>query len=212
MSSGLSPPLRIALLVTAALVAGVVLFFSRRQNVQGHMGGAISRPKQLWLAWAVYVWFCVCPILAFEASLAPPLRTLLGGFAILMWMRGLAEIVMLYGTKSWRPPYGIAHDCLCFAFLLAGLTLQADQLGALRGGLDRWVFALVLVVTVSICLEIYYAWAFFQAVQGKTTGEEGVWFADEADPRYRRINLITSLANGPLYLFLGAFLVVMVGR
>ena len=47
-----------------ALVAGVGAWFARRQNRGARMGGAISRAKQVWLVWAVYVWFVLTPLLA----------------------------------------------------------------------------------------------------------------------------------------------------
>jgi hypothetical protein len=184
------------------LVAITALLFARRQNRNPKLGGAISRPKQLWLGYAIYVWFFLSPILAFEPLLHGSLRAILGVFAALMWLRGIAEMVMMYGTKTWRPPYGIAHDLICIA-VIGGMALLGFEMTSL---LDRWGAAFVGALLVSLCFETYYAFAFFSAVEGKTTGEEGVWFASEDDPRFIRINRITRIGNLILCSFQAAFL------
>jgi hypothetical protein len=61
-------------------------------------------------------------------------------------------------------------------------------------------------------VEVLYATLFFQAVEGATTGEDGIWFADEEQARFRRINRITLACNVPLYVALGALLVVGLTR
>jgi hypothetical protein len=206
---------RLGALASAALVATLVQRFARGQNrPHAKLGGRISRPKQLWLGFTVYAWFCLCPLLALEGALHPVLRTLLGVFALSMWIRGIAELVMLYVTRNWRPPYGIAHDLSCIALLVGGLLMERDALAALEAPLDHWGLALVRALLVSLVLETYYAYAFFHLVEGRTTGEDGVWFADEEDPRYRRINRITTAGNVVLYGFLAAFLVALwlIGR
>ena len=179
-------------------VAFVSISFARRQNRAGKLGGAISRPKQLWLAYAIFVWFFLSPILALEPNLMRSTRIILGSFSALMWIRGVAELVMMYGTKNWRPPYGITHDLLCIAVLVV--------LSALHRDLDPWSASFVGALIVSLCFETYYAFAFFRAVEGRTTGEEGVWFASEDDPRFRRINRVTTAGNALLYTFLVLFL------
>jgi hypothetical protein len=190
----LAAPSKIAIIAALFGVALVSFLFARAQNRSSKLGGAISRPKQLWLAYAIFVWFFLSPILALDPNLPREHRTILGVFSLLMWVRGIAELVMMYWTKSWRPPYGVTHDLLCIAVLIA--------LSAIYRVLDPFILALIL----SLCFETYYALAFFRAVDGKTTGEEGVWFASEDDPRFRRINRVTTLGNALLYTFLAAFL------
>lgn len=197
---------RLGLALGLLLVATISLIFARRQNRAAGLGGAISRPKQLWLAWTIYTWFVVAPTVAADPGLPRPLAWTLGGFAGWMWFRGLAELFMLYVTKNWRPPYGISHDLSCIAWILgAGIYFGPVT----EGVAAQWVQALVLVMLASLCLETWYAWAFFRAVEGRTTGHDGVWFADPHDPRFRRINQVTTLANGPLDLFVGAFVVAV---
>jgi hypothetical protein len=196
---------RIGLAVSLAAVLAISIAFGRRQS-RGAIGGRMSRPKQVWLGYAVYTWFFVCPVIGlFEVSLAPALRwacALFGGF---MWIRGIVELVMLYATKTWRPPYGVAHDLASIALIL--LTLGLGDLEATRA-LDRWTLAFIASVVVSLGLETYYALAFHRAVRGHTTGDAGIWFADDEDAAFQKINRVTTAGNAVLCAALAAFLAV----
>lgn len=206
MSPSLSLFTRSALLLAALVVVALGLVFLERQNQKGGLGGRISRPKLLWLLYAVYLWFVVCPLLALDSAVPAPMRLILGVFAVVMWLRGVAELVMLYVTKNWRPPYGVGHDVFSMVVVVIGLLHYRDEWGSLQGTLPLWTFALLLVLLASLAIETYYAAAFFRAVEGRTTGDDGVWFADEDDARFRRINRITTAFNVPLYAFLLLYL------
>ena len=43
-------------------------------------------------------------------------------------------------------------------------------------------------------------------MEGRTTGDEGIWFADEEQARFRRINRLTLAFNVPLYAGLAGLL------
>jgi hypothetical protein len=203
LSSGARAALAIGLVVMA--IAGVLT--ERRQNRAARMGGRISGGKVLWLVYAIFLWFVVCPVLALEPRLAPALRVVLGAFGVSMWVRGLAELYLLYFGRRWRPPYGIAHDVFCLALVAVLVVWQREGVAAGLGApLARWGLAVVVVVAVSLVLEIGYAWSFHRAVEGRTTGDEGIWFASNEEPRFRRIVRATALANVPLYAFLALFL------
>ena len=204
-------------LIAAAFILGAIPFlaafgvrFRRRQNA-GALGGAISKAKAYWLPFAIWFWFVVCPVVAFDGVVAFPLRCALGAFGVSMWMRGAAEMVMLYVTKNWRPPIGIAHDVACIALVGAVLAFFGLDLMTLRPGLDLWAVGLVVAVVVSLLVEIHHAWSFFEAVKlspgGRTTGEDGVWFADDEQERFRRINQNTFRWNIILSLAVTAFVV-----
>jgi hypothetical protein len=122
-----------------------------------------------------------------------------------MWLRGAAEMLMLYRFKNWRPPYGITHDALCIALLLGVLAWHHDAFAAF-GPLDAWGVGLVVLLVVSLCVEIHHAWSFHAAVSGRTMGEEGVWFADDDDERFRKINRTTFFWNVVLTLTLALVL------
>lgn len=207
----LSPHTRILVTVLALACAGAALYFRRAQNQKGARGGRISGPKVAWLFYAVFLWFLVCPLVALDGAVPVEARWVLGAFAAFMWLRGVAELYLLYVTKSWRPPYGVAHDVACIALVLGGLWWgRARWLGAL-GAADAWALAMVALVLVSLFVEVAYAALFFHAVEGRTTGEEGIWFADEEQARFRRINRLTLAINVPLYAGLTGLLAVGLG-
>jgi len=204
----LSPHTRALLAVLALACAGAALFFRRAQNAKGALGGRISGPKVAWLFYAVFLWFLVCPLVALDTAVPVEARAVLGAFAAFMWLRGAAELFMLYVTKNWRPPYGVAHDVACIALVLGGLVWgRARWLGPLDT-VDVWALALMGLVLVSLFVEVAYAALFFHAVEGRTTGDEGIWFADQEQARFRRINRLTLALNVPLYAGLVALLVL----
>ena len=124
-----------------------------------------------------------------------------------MLIRAAAEFPMLYTWKNWRPPYGMVHDLICFLFLIGGLLAMRDAWWPLRARSDRWMFAFVLVLAFALLVECIYAGLFYQAVQGATTGHEGLWFAAPDDPRFVFINGLTLTFNVLLYAFLAVFLI-----
>jgi hypothetical protein len=194
-------------LVAGLIVVSVVAaLFYHRQNRQQVLGGRISPAKFAWLLYTVFVWFILCPLLALAAEVGYPLRVILGSFAVCMWGRGVVEIYMLYVSKNWRPPLGITHDVLSLLLIL-GLSLRYRvEITALARPFDAWVLALLGCVVVSLGLEVWYASAFYRAVQGQTTGDDGVWFATRDDVRFAWINHMTAVWNVPLYGFLLVFL------
>jgi hypothetical protein len=209
VAGGLEQP---ASWLARALLMGTVPAFAAfgvsfyRKQARGDRGGAISRPKAFWLCFAVWCWFVVCPVVAWDASwMAPPLRWALGAFGVFMWLRGAVEMVMLYRTFNWRPPYGIGHDVACILLLLGVLGAGLDTLRGMEGAGNAWALALCGLVLVSLGVEIHHAWSFFHAVQGRTTGEDGIWFADEEAEHFRAINRTTRAWNWILGLGVGAF-------
>jgi hypothetical protein len=199
-------------LAAAAVALVLVTFrFARRQNRGMALGGRISSAKMAWLFFTIYAWFVVAPALAADSHVATPLRITLGAFAAWMWIRGAVEMYLLYVTKSWRPPIGITHDLSCLA-LIGGLgAWHGSVLGALAAPLDRAVLAFVGLVVASLIVEILYAALFFRAARGHTTGDDGVWFADDAAPAFRRLSRLTAVLNVPLYAALAAILAVAFG-
>jgi vacuolar-type H+-ATPase subunit I/STV1 len=207
----LSPHTRLLVLALVGLSVLLGLFFWRTQNVRKARGGRISPPKLAWLFYAIFLWFLLCPLVALDSVLHPGLRAVIGAFTACMWLRGLAELYMLYVSKNWRPPYGIGHDVLCILLVLGGLALTRHHWTGPLPPRDVWGLALVGLVLVSLFIEVLYAALFFQAVEGHTTGEDGIWFADEEQARFRRINRLTFALNVPLYLGLAGLLAVGLG-
>ncbi|RKG65727.1 hypothetical protein D7V80_22450 [Corallococcus sp. CA054B] len=199
---------RVFLVVALLACASAAVVFRRRQNAQGGRGGRISGPKMAWLLYAVFLWFLVCPLVALDASVPVEARVVLGAFAVSMWLRGAAELYMLYVSRNWRPPYGVGHDLGCIALVGAGLVYTGEKWAGALDGRDVWALALVGLVLVTLVVEVAYAALFHQAVEGRTTGEDGVWFADAEQERFRRINRLTLALNVPLYGALAVWLLL----
>jgi hypothetical protein len=207
----LSPLTRTLLLALLGVFVLLAVLFQRTQNRKGATGGRISPPKVAWLFYAVFLWFIVCPLVALDATVSPAAGRVLGLFGASMWVRGVAELYMLYVSRNWRPPYGIGHDGLCIILVLGALGWhRAHWLGPLSPT-ESWALALVGLVLVSLVIEIAYAALFFHAVRGATTGADGIWFADEEQERFRRINRLTLTFNVPMYGALAALLAVGLG-
>lgn len=192
----------VGLLWAGVLVAIVMgLRFRAKQNAgHGARGGKISNPKVLWLFFAIWFWFVECAVLAFEPSLPSSYRLIVGAHALSMWLRGAAEMFMLHVTKNWRPPIGIGHDAICIATIIGIAVWSGSELTTV-GAWSWWAPALVLMLVFSLVVELLYAALFFKAVEGKTTGDDGIWFADAESERFKRINRITFACNTPQVLF-----------
>jgi hypothetical protein len=197
MSSMLAGWIRASLAIAALALFAGALRFQRAQNSARGLGGRISRPKVAWLFFAVFAWFIVAPLLALEPSIAPPLRWVLGGFAGSMWLRGVVEIYLLYVAKRWRPPIGIAHDASSILLLGVGVLWAVPRVQPLARP-DAWAVGYAGFLVATLVVEILYAGIFFRAVAGRTTGDDGVWFADD-DPRFDRINRTTRIGNAVLF-------------
>ena len=177
--------------------------FYLRQNRGAAIGGRISVPKMLWLAYTVGLWFFVCPIVALDPGVGRPLRVTLAAFAAFMWLRGFVELFMMHATRNWRAQYGIGHNLSSIA-LLAGLI--AFYGWPVRTPYDHWVLGLVVLLAITLVIETFYAALFRRAVGGQTTGDDATWFAAAGDARFTRINRITAVINVPLYGLLATFI------
>jgi hypothetical protein len=191
---------RLGLVASLGACVIAAAWFRGKQNRAHALGGKISNPKLLWLFFAIWFWLFECAVLAFEPALPLGFRIIFGVQAASMWLRGAVEMFMLYVTKNWRPPMGISHDVLCLVTcisLAAGFHDQLHSDGPWRL-LGPALFGMLLF---SLLVEVLYAALFFKAVEGQTTGDKGIWFADEDDARFRRINRITTAFNVPQVLF-----------
>ncbi len=208
-----SPPARpsaahVALLALAGgVLAAASVWHYLHQADERRVGGAISLPKQLWLSFCLFAWFILPLFLATDRRIGRAPRIVLGAFAACMWARAVAQVIVMYILNDWRVAYGVSHDAVSIV-LLGGLSVAyRRRLSSSESTpLGRWTLALLGVIVLTLILEIGYAVSFHQAVQGRTHGEDAVWFAPAGDPRFARINLLTAIFDAPLYLFVGAFL------
>lgn len=186
---------KLTLVVMAVLLAIFGVRFKGRQK-PGAIGGPISGAKAFWLSFAMYFWFVVCAVLAIDDALPASLRAVYGAVALSMWIRGAAEMLMLYVTHNWRPPYGIGHDVftIVLALVVAAVTI-APAGSAAWSPLAHGAGVIVVVLIASLVLEIVHAWTFFLVVGRRTMGDAGIWFADDEDPRFAAINHRTKIGN-----------------
>lgn len=195
----------LASLVAVALASAVLYRHQRRDGI----GGEISPAKTLWLGWVVYLWFFVTPLVAFAPATELSLTRVLGLFFVNMVLRAFVELFMLLVTKNWRPAYGVVHNLFSLALLFGAVVATSWSSGhtawLIEGGSTGYLW-LLLVLTGSLAVETYYALAFHHLVGNKTMGEQGVWFADNRNPKFLRINRITARNNWVLFTGLGVAL------
>ncbi len=197
--------LRSFLIGLLVLIIFASIAFAKRQNKGSAIGGGISKAKSIWLGWTIYHWLFLSLSLALFAPLGGPLQTIYVVFTGLFWTRALAELYLMYGPKAWKTSYGIGHNLLCLVWIVFALYYYREPLSLQNTPLQTWSKLLLQVFAVTLLLETYYARAFHRAIDGQTTGDQGVWFAAAKDPRFRKINLLTTAANIPLLLFSGVF-------
>jgi uncharacterized membrane protein len=204
--------LLLALVLFPLLPVGLGAAFRARQNKGNIVGGDISWPKSLWLAYTVATWFVLPLFLLGVAhlsnstpSLPSPLPTtllvaILGHLAS-WWIRGPLELFMIYKWFNWSPRYGIAHDLAHVAFLI--LVIAAAFLSS---DISLWfaspvtsIAALFVFVTVFTTLaETLFAFLFLHE---RTKGEDLLYFASD-EPRWLMINRITTVVVALSYAHL----------
>ncbi len=184
-----------------AISAPIGVWMFRRQNSGARLGGPISICKALWLYWTISVWFCLIPIALTHGDWPAAAWWGWGGLSISFWVRGIAEIYMLFVSKNWTPRIGITHDLLTLAGLIAAYLIHWDSLMYAAW----WIQLFSLGMVLSLCFETWYAWAFLQLVRERTKGKEGIWYATKEDPKFRLILQVTTTGNTILYAIVVLF-------
>ena len=178
-----------------ASVIVVILFgfiFYHKQNYACAMGGRISKPKIVWLCLASYIYFPLTTILTFEKNIPEEFRIIFASIAILMWLRAAGELYLLYGIKKWSPKIGIGHNVLCLMTIIGEIVYFKIPIFSS----NFWDFYLVLgLISLCLVLDSFYAYQFRKIVHGKTKGVDGLWFADDEQGRFKRLNTITQNWN-----------------
>ncbi|MBP6183985.1 MAG: hypothetical protein KA479_03535 [Saprospiraceae bacterium] len=184
-------------LITFTLTA--VLFYMR-QNAAGTIGGPISRPKTIWLFWALFYYYFLSIWIYFELP-AGPLSLLLKLFILSMGLRALIQPIFLYVTTNWTPFYGISFN------LLVGFGISVYLVHFFYSGID-WsavdcVHSTYLMGgALALYTDSYYAYRFHQIVGEQTKGNQAIWYASHHDPAFNRINRITAYVNSLFFILL----------
>ena len=194
---------QIGFMVSLAAVLFLGLLFYRKQNHAHAMGGRISKPKLMWLCLAIYIYFPLITILAFEKNIPNRFRIIFASIAVLMWLRAAGELYLLYGIKKWSPKIGIGHNIACLMTILGEVIYFKVPFSSGK----VWNFYFVLgLISLCLVLDSFYAYQFRKIVHGKTKGADGLWFADEEQERFRRLNVITQNWNWIVMTILILFL------
>lgn len=180
----------------------IALWMFKRQNSGTRLGGPISYSKALWLYWTISVWFFLIPIALTQGDWPMAVWWGWGLFSLSFWLRGIAELYMLFVSKNWTPKIGITHDIITGGVLIACYALHWQSLMYAAW----WIQLMSLGMVISICVETWYAWAFLQLVRERTKGKNGIWYATKEDPQFLFILRVTTLFNTILYSIVAAFI------
>lgn len=184
-----------------SLIIGTILsiltggFIYWRQNIGERLGGPIAPSKGFWLYWTIYVWFFLLPYTLLSDEWQDAFLWGWGFLTLSMWVRGIAEIYMLFVTKNWTPKIGITHDLFTLAGLLASYLLYFQSFSTAAW----WVQGFALGLAISLCAETYYALAFLKLIREKTKGDKAIWYASKEDPQFLKILRVTTALNWLLY-------------
>lgn len=214
-----------------AALSGVSLWFFLRQNSGAQIGGAMSVPKILWLNYAIGAWFILPFFLARSPLLSQKLRRVFAAHLLNFSVRAVIELYLLYVTVSWSPLYGIAHDVFSIA-LIAVLARGADErtvIPSVSGGSGREgtrsaphaqvpryarndtatdaAYHFTWSLRITLMCEIVFAALFHRL----TAAEHAIYFASD-EPRFRMINIITSVVVVAAYADLARVIARLRGR
>lgn len=181
------------LIITTIFFTSTYLYFLIKHGKNPAKGGKLALCKKLWLFYTLYTWFIFLPIVLFEGYVSSLYFHSFLFLTVSMWLRAPVEIVMLYRTKNWTPPIGIAHNVLTFIlFTFPLLKLNSPPL--------NFEFFFALSLGFSLIFETYYAYAFYKIVKEKTKGDDAIWFANKEDSQFKIILRVTTFFNIPAFL------------
>ncbi|HQW71579.1 MAG: hypothetical protein IPO45_09990 [Saprospiraceae bacterium] len=195
----------VTLILCILLFIGLGFNFYNKQRRNKSIGGAISKAKTIWLFFALfqYYFFSVFVLLLCFGTLLTPVLVAACGFFLL---RFILQFVIMYFFKKWRPPMGIAMNIVSFLVIISMLF------HFMSGNIFEWIawdrvaFLYTVLILCILATDSVYAWMFYKIVGLRTMGENGIWFASDDDPAFRKINWITSRLNIFFFIFFGLIL------
>jgi hypothetical protein len=166
-----------------ALATAAAIFYWR-QNYQGQIGGPMSLPKILWLAYAILSWLILPAFLARSPLLTRGYRTAFRAHLANFGARAAIELWLIYVTFGWTPLYGITHD----VFSIALIAVFVHRAGKPVDDLARAARHHLIAIQLTLVAEIVFAFLFYRATRGEGT----IYFAS-TDPRFLVINRLTAM-------------------
>jgi hypothetical protein len=184
--------------LSVGIIAFVVMAWSyyHRQNRPKVTGGPISRPKVLWLFFALFLYYFLGPwifISTEESQYTSALKTILS----IIGLRAVIQPILMYITKNWTPYFGIGFNIVGAVAIILMVFYCFDGGGLYHNSGYIHLFYLIIVV-MTLFTDSYYAYRFHSIIGDKTKGNEAIWFASEDDPIFYTINRLTYVMN---YLF-----------
>ena len=160
----------------------VTLSFGHLQN-QGHLvGGDISLPKTLWLNLTILSFLVLPAVLWRDDRFDQGTRAVFGAIFASFLVRAVIELPIIYLTDWWRCSYGIAHDLITSAVVVA----LFGRVRARGGGRDGQAAGFLFLFVTLLFVEAAFARAFCSVADPAA----GIYFAgDEAT--FRAINRAT---------------------
>ncbi len=176
-------------------VAGLV--FYQLQNAGVLSGGRIAAAKVVWLGLPILFWYILPALIVVDRRTAPGIRRAYGLFLINMLIRGIAELWLMYESKSWDYRYGIGHDLFSMLLLVWLGQRQRDT-----GALDRLLSRNLFVCAGMFAIEMGFVW--YMMFRVGTAGGAQVFFVPP-DPEHASILLATWVANILFLIYYVAF-------
>jgi len=191
------------LIILILLFSLVMTGYYRRQNMSQHMGGQISLPKTIWLGLALFYYFVFPAWWILNTSILSPI--LISPFIVLGFflIRGVIQLILMYGTKNWSTKHGILFNCI--GSVLFGICIIDALQHKLNAMEYSFIFYMILLILFQITDSIY-AYRFGSIVGDDTKGEKAIWYASN-DEKYKNINQLTTRLN-TVYLLLSGVLIV----
>jgi hypothetical protein len=187
-------------LIGLSVVAFYVYY--QQQNHKKTIGGPISKPKILWLGYAIFNYFIFSiwqyVQLPMEHAFRPIFMVLLG----LFYGRFVVQAILMFWLKKWQPPMGMAYNLLCIS-ILSVLLMKFFKTNSIEMIADNYIKLLLYIIGIllTLAMDTYYAYSFFKIVGRETMGAQAIWYASDEDPQFIRINRITKYLNFFFYVF-----------
>ena len=182
--------------------------FHQYQNKKTRIGGKISVEKTLWLSYALFFYFVLCPVLSLDNTINYTHRVIIGSFTVLIIIRGVFQLWFMFLSKNWSPKLGIGYNIFSLIIIISEILYFNDAISiSLIDHHARWTFFAIIMVSLCLITDSVYAYKFYQIVKDKTYGSRGIWFASDDETRFNNINKLTTRLNIGFYVCLIVFLI-----
>jgi hypothetical protein len=168
-------------------------FYYLRQKRNAKMGGEISLPKTFWLFFALYCYYILPFLLLWEVPFNAFWSRVMVSMLLVNYSRLIVQGLSMYVYKNWHPIHGMIWNLSAAVIILSVTLVNWDRQVPTLNAPGYVVFLLLYLVLV--LTDTYYAYTFKEIVGKSTTGDHPVWFASNRDPRFTKINRITSRNN-----------------